>query len=172
MSEGPDYVAMESPSTEIDVHWFLHYGILIRHLRVSPARACIRWIHDCLLIWFWCVWTNLRQVFHCFKIDALSWQLCQCNMLSCFFVVVCLRWLYYHILSVLYIYIPEKKMDFVCFIAVQFYDGCKWSSTLCPDDRIRLFAHYITSLSSLHRRILSYSGFLKYLSGIYCRVCV
>ena len=46
------------------------------------------------------------------------------------------------------IYIPGQ-LGFVSFIIVQSYDACKWSSTLWPDGCIRLFAHYIISLSSL-----------------------
>ena len=45
------------------------------------------------------------------------------TLLSYFSVVVRLRWLYYHMLSVsyIYIYIPGK-LGFVSFVTVQSYD--------------------------------------------------
>ena len=57
--------------------------------------------------------------------------------------------------AVSFINIPEK-MGFASFITVQYYDVRKWSSTLWPDGRIRLFAYYDTSLSSLCRTIWKY----------------
>ena len=46
-----------------------------------------------------------------------------------------------------FIYIPGK-LGCVSFITVQYYDVCKWSSTLWPAGHIPFFAHYTTSSSS------------------------
>ena len=48
------------------------------------------------------------------------------------------------------------KLGFVSLITVQFYNVRKWSNTLWPGGRIRLFALYTTSLSQLCRRIWRY----------------
>ena len=57
----------------------------------------------------------------------------------------------------MYIYIHIMgQLGFVSFITVQFYDVCTLSSTLWPDGRTRLFAHYTTPLSWLCRRIRRY----------------
>ena len=47
----------------------------------------------------------------------------------------------------------KDKMGFISFSTMQSYDVRKWSSTLWANDRIRLLAHYITSLSSFHSDI-------------------
>ena len=54
-----------------------------------------------------------------------------------------------------FICIP-RKLGLVSFITEQSYHVRKWSNTLWPDDGIRLFLHYITSLSLLCRRIWRY----------------
>ena len=70
-----------------------------------------------------------------------------------FSVVVCLRRLYYHILSsITYIYIP--RIVGPCFYHWCSVCGfCKWSDTLRPVGGVRLFADYTISLSSLCRPI-------------------
>ena len=58
------------------------------------------------------------------------------------------------------------------FIAIQFYDVCKWPSTLWPHGRICMFAHYTTSLS-LCRRIWRYwmsKIFVKYIMSSVCLI--
>ena len=49
-----------------------------------------------------------------------------------------------------------RKLGLVSFITEQSYHMRKWSNTLWPDGGIRLFLHYITSLSLLCRRIWRY----------------
>ena len=74
-------------------------------------------------------------------------------LLSYFSVVVCLRWLYYHILSsITYIYIPGTLgpcFHYWCSV----YSICNWSDTLWPVGPVRLFADYTISISSLCRPI-------------------
>ena len=70
---------------------------------------------------------------------------------------VCLRWWYHHILSsIIYVYIiytRTRTHTGLCFPYWCAVDGmCKWSDTLWPVGRVRLFANY-TSLSSLCRFI-------------------
>ena len=55
-------------------------------------------------------------------------------------------------------YISHGELDCVSFVTVQSYDMCKWSSTLWPDDRIRLFTHYSASLSPLSVREITKSS--------------
>ena len=83
------------------------------------------------------------------KIDALSWQLCQCHMLSYVFSWLCAWGSCAIICCRFQICISRKKLGCVSFITVQSYDTC-------PDGRIRFFAHYTTSLSSLCRHIRRY----------------
>ena len=71
-------------------------------------------------------------------------------LLSYFSVVVCLSWLYYHILSSI-TYISRLGPCFHYWCSV--YGICKWSDTLWPVGRVRLFADYTISLSSLCRLI-------------------
>ena len=73
-------------------------------------------------------------------------------------MVVCLRWLYYHILSsVTYIYISGTLgpcFNYLCSVYwCSVYGMCKRSDTLWPAGRVRLFADYTISLSSLCRLI-------------------
>ena len=69
-----------------------------------------------------------------------------------------------------FIYIPGQLV-FIYFITAQFYDVRKYSGTLRPDGRTRLFAHYTTSSLSLRRRIWKYwtsKMLLRYiLSSVY-----
>ena len=69
-----------------------------------------------------------------------------------------------------YIYIPGTLVP--CFhYWCSVYGICKWSDTLWPVGRVRLFADYTISLSSLCRLIWRHWT-TKCLSGIWCRVCV
>ena len=69
-----------------------------------------------------------------------------------------------------YIYIPGKLGLFFHFWC-SVYGICKRSDTLWPVGRVRLFADYIISLSSLCKLIWRHWT-TKCLSGICCRVCV
>ena len=72
--------------------------------------------------------------------------------LSYFSVVVCLRCLLHHILSLYCIYVPGKPgICFHYYCAV--YDECKYSDTFWLADRTRLFVQYTISLSSLCKLI-------------------
>ena len=82
-------------------------------------------------------------------------------------MVVCLRWLWHHIMSVclsvslsplslsLYIYI-QGYFDLGFHYYCTAYDACRYSNTLRLEGRICLFAYYIISLSSSCRPILNH----------------
>ena len=64
-------------------------------------------------------------------------------LLSYFSVIMCLMWLHHHVLAVSCI--SPKKLLFLSFITVQYYDVRKSLNTLWLDGHIRLFAHHTTS---------------------------
>ena len=69
------------------------------------------------------------------------------------------------------LHIYPGKAEIFSFITVQFNVVPKWSITLRPDGRIRLFA---LNTASYHHYADVYEGIelFKYLSGTFCRVCV
>ena len=71
--------------------------------------------------------------------------------LSYFSMVVCLRCLLHHFLSLIAYIFREKRFFFHCYCAV--YDECKYSDTIWLADHVRLFVHYTISLSSLCKLI-------------------
>ena len=81
-------------------------------------------------------------------------------LLSYFSVVVCLRCLLHHILSLIFHY----------YCAV--YDECKKSDTFWLADGIRLFVHYTISLSSLCRLIWRHWTYKISVRYILSSVCV
>ena len=82
-----------------------------------------------------------------------------------FSVTVCLRWLYHHILTVLYV--SREKPGCVSFITMQPYAVWKLYNGL-----IRLFVHHITSLTSLCRRLCIYWITEILVRNILSRVCL
>ena len=96
-------------------------------------------------------------------------------LLPYFSVVVCLRWLYYHILSSI-TYISREHWDFVSIICVQSIDV---QSMVFANDRIHyglqvVFVCLQITPSYYHHYADSSEGIelIKCLSGICCRVCV
>ena len=72
--------------------------------------------------------------------------------LSYFSVVVCLRCLLHHILSLI-AYTFRENRDFVFIMVVQFMMSANIRIRFWSADRIRLFVHYTISLSSLCKLI-------------------
>ena len=90
-------------------------------------------------------------------------------------VVVCLRCLLHHILSIYCIYVPGKpRICFYYYCAV--YDECKYSDTLWLVDHTRLFVQYTISLSSLSKLIWrhwTYEMPVRYiLSSVWVRLSI
>ena len=93
-----------------------------------------------------------------------------------FSVVVCLRCLLHHILSLIayiYIYVPGKpRIWFHYYCAV--YDACKYSDTFWLADRTRFFVQYTISLTSLWKlnwRHWTYKMPVRYiLSSVWVRL--
>ena len=73
------------------------------------------------------------------------------------------------------IYIPGK-LGFCFHRYCAIYDECKYSDTLWPSDRIRLFVHYTISLSSLRKLICrhwTYEMSARYiLSSVWVRLSI
>ena len=72
--------------------------------------------------------------------------------LSYFSVVVCLRCLSHHIISLI-AYTLRENRDFVFHYYCADFDECKYSYTFWLADRFRLLAHHTISLSSLCKLI-------------------
>ena len=89
--------------------------------------------------------------------------------LSYFSMAVCLQLLFHHMLS---IHIYPGKAGFCFFITVQSFNVRKWSGISWPDESIRSFAHFSTSLSSLYRRIWKYWTSKILVSYILSSVCL
>ena len=73
------------------------------------------------------------------------------------------------------IYIPGK-LGFCSYHYFAVYDECKWSDTLWPADRIRVFVHYTISLSSLCKLICRHWTYEMsarlILSSVWVRLCI
>ena len=90
-------------------------------------------------------------------------------LLSCFSVVVCLRCLLHHILSLI-AYTSQENLDFVFIIIVQFMMSS--NSRMRFGLQILFVCLYITSSHYHHCANLSEDiELIKCLSDIFCRVC-
>ena len=91
-------------------------------------------------------------------------------LLSYFSVVVCLRCLLHHILSLIaYTFQENREFFFQYHCAV--YDECKYSDTFWLADRTRLFVQCIISLSSLCKLIYEMPvGYI--LSNVWVRLSI
>ena len=91
-------------------------------------------------------------------------------LFSYFSMIVSLKWLYHHIMSIIISIYPGKSgFCFHCNCAV--YDMCKYLYPSKLEGFICLFAHYTMPLSSLCKLIWKLWTY-KWLSGIFCRVYV
>ena len=112
--------------------------------------ACVELAHSNLGDW--------KAIFIIHLIIIIKSEVSIFPIVVIFSMVVCLRWLYYHILSSI-TYISREHWDFVSTICVQSIDAQSMvfandrSDTLWPAGRVRLFADYAISLSSLCRLI-------------------
>ena len=102
--------------------------------------ACVELAHSSLGDW--------KDIFITHLIIIIKSEVSTFPLLSYFFVVVCLRWLYNHILLSI-TYISREYWDLVSIMDAQSIEV----QSLWPPGRVHLFADYTISLSPLCRLI-------------------